>query len=262
MALSWGARRQLMIVGGFVAIIVLIAAAFILPKLNTKPTCSDGKQNGSEQGIDCGGACTKLCAFQTADVVVKWARVFPVTSSVASVVAYIQNPNIAAAARNVPYQFKIYDADHQFIVERTGVAYIAPNGASAIFEGGIQVGSRVPVYAEFKFTADPLWVSLDPRIGTISVVPSNPVIENIESKPRLTGTISNVSDRYGVTTVTVVAILYDNDDNAVGASQTVIPVLGPSGSSEAFFTWPNPFGKQVVRTELIPKFDVFNVSLR
>jgi hypothetical protein len=71
MALSWGARRQLMIIGTFVAIIVVIALAIIIPKLNTKPTCSDGKQNGTEQGVDCGGACSKLCAFQTTDVVVK-----------------------------------------------------------------------------------------------------------------------------------------------------------------------------------------------
>jgi hypothetical protein len=262
MALSWGARRQLMIIGTFVAIIVVIALAIIIPKLNTKPTCSDGKQNGTEQGVDCGGACSKLCAFQTTDVVVKWSRVFSVTNTVASVVAYIQNPNITAAARNVPYEFKIYDADHQFIADRSGVAYIAPNGSSAIFEGGIQVGSRIPKYAEFHFTADPLWVSLDPRVSSIAVVPTNQVLENAGTKPKITGTISNISDRYGVRNISVVAVAYNTEDNAVGASQTFVAGLDPKGTSEVYFTWPNPFPDAVTRIELIPRYDVFSLSFK
>lgn len=262
MALSWGARRQFAIVLGFIGIIILIAMAIIIPKLQVQPTCTDGKQNGLEQGIDCGGGCAKLCAFQTADVVVKWSRVFPVTTTVASVVAYIENPNISAAARNVPYQFKIYDTNHEFIIERTGVAYIAPNGSSAIFEGGIQVGSRVPKYAEFKFTGDPVWVTLDPRISTINLAPSNPVLTNPESKPKVTGTVSNVSDRYGVRNISVVAITYDKDGNALGASQTYLPALAPQDKNDVVFTWPNPFTDNVVRIELIPRFDVFAVSLR
>lgn len=262
MALSWGARRQLIVVMGFIAILLLIAAAIIIPKLTKEPTCFDNKQNGSELGVDCGGGCAKICGFQTADVVVRWAGVFPVTPTVSNAVAYIQNPNIAAAARNVPYQFKIYDEDHQFITERNGVAYIAPNGASAIFEGGIQVGTRTPKFAEFRFTTDPLWVSLDPRVSTINVVPSNPVLENETTKPKLTGTISNVSDRYSVSDIIVIAIAYDSEDNAVAASQTTVPGLAPAGSSEVFFTWPNPFKGDVVRTELIPRYDVFNLSFR
>lgn len=262
MALSWGARRQLMIAAGFLAVILVIVAAIIIPKLNKPPTCFDGKQNGGEFGVDCGGGCAKICGFQTTDVVVRWAGVFPVTTTVANAVAYIQNPNITAAARNVPYQFKIYDEDHQFITERNGVAYIAPNGASAIFEGGIQVGTRMPKFAEFRFTADPLWVSLDPRISGINVVPSNQVLENETTKPKLTGTISNVSDRYSVSDISVIAILYDKDDNATAVSQTVVAGLPPTGKSEVFFTWPNPFKEKVVRLELIPRYDVFNLTFR
>ncbi len=262
MALSWGARRQIMIVSGFIGIIVVIAALIIIPKLQETPTCFDGKQNGTEQGVDCGGGCAKLCPFQTSDVVVRWARVFPVTSTVASAVAYIENPNIAAAARNVPYQFKIYDENREFITERTGVAYIAPNGSSAIFEGGIQVGSRTPKYAEFVFTGEPAWVTLDPRVNSINIVPSNPVITNQESKPKITGTITNVSDRYAVKTISVVAITYDKDGNALGASQTYLPALNPQEQNSVIFTWPNPFANTVTRIELLPRFDVFSVNVR
>ena len=260
MALSWGAKRQFMIVMGFLGIILVIAGIIIVPKLQVKPTCFDGKQNGDEQGIDCGGSCQKLCKTQTTDVVVKWARVFPVTDSVANAVAYISNPNVVAAAENVPYNFRIYDANHQFITERNGTAYIAPNGASAIFEGGIQVGTRVPVYAEFKFTADPLWVTTDSRVRSIQIVASDPVLEAADSRPKVTTSIRNTSTLYGVNDVYAIAILYDAQDNAVGVSQTYLPSLAPADKQTLYFTWPKPFANTPVREEILPRFDVLNFS--
>ena len=260
MALSWGARRQLVIVGGFIAAIVLVAAAIIIPKLHTTPTCFDGKKDGNELGVDCGGACTKLCSFQTADVVVKWARVFPVTSSVANAVAYISNPNPNAAAENVPYTFKIYDADWQFITERDGSTYIAPNGNSAIFEGGIKVGSRVPAHVEFQFTGAPLWVATDPRLSQLQIVPSNAVLTNSDTKPVLSGVLSNTSQLYGVQNISVVGILYDANQNAVGVSQTLVQSLAPGQGADVYFTWPTPFATAPVRNEILPRFDPFAVQ--
>lgn len=260
MALSWAARRQFMIVGGFLGCILVIAAIIAYPHFTEKPTCFDGKQNGTEQGTDCGGGCSKLCPFQTTGVVVKWARAFSVTSTVASAVAYIENPNIHAAARNVPYQFKIYDENQQFIAERSGVAYIAPNGSSAIFEGGIKVGNRKPAFARFQFTSEPLWVTIDPRAEDIRIVPSDQLAADTDSHPKLSGAVTNTSPLYTVANVNVIAVLYDANDNAVGASQTYLESLGPKEKQNVYFTWPGAFTEAPVRNEIIPRFDVFATS--
>ena len=262
MALGWGARRQLLIVSGILGIIILIAGIILYPKFNQAPTCFDGKMNGTEQGIDCGGACQRICASQTADVVVKWARPFQVTKTVASVIAYIENPNVHAAARDVPYQFKLYDSDHQFIAERSGTTYIAPNGTSAIFEGGIQVGSRVPVFVSFNFTSDPLWVAVDPRIDTIRVIAHDSLLTDADTKPRLGATITNTSQLYSLDNVDVIGILYDANDNAVGASQTIVQGLGPQTYAPVYFTWQQPFSSPAVRNEIITRYDVFSVNFQ
>ncbi len=262
MALSWSARRQISIVGGFLAICIIIAGLYAYPKLNPEPTCFDNKQNGVEQGIDCGGTCQKICQFATEDVVVKWSRVFSVTDTVASVVAYIENPNIHAASREVSYEFKIYDENRSFIIARQGKTYIAPNGASAIFEGGIKVGNRTPTYVTFNFTQNPDWVIIDPRVDSIKIVPKDPTVENLDTKPRMSAQITNTSQLYGVTNISVVAIVYDKDDNAVGASQTFVEALSPGGSASTYFTWQKPFVSEPVRKEVISRFDVFAVGFQ
>lgn len=257
--MTWSGQRQLTIIGGILGIIVIVLAIILYPKLNPTPTCTDGKQNGTEQGIDCGGACQKICSFATTDVVVKWSRAFQVTDTVASAVAYIENPNSKAAAHDVPYQFKLYDANHKFITSREGFAYIAPAGASAIFEGGIKVGNRIPVYATFHFTQDPVWVTIDPRVESIKLFPKDAVVENYDTKPRANAQIVNNSDLYDVNNVTVIAILYDKDDNAIGASQTLLEHLGQKESVPTYFTWQLPFPSEPVRTEVIARFNVFKV---
>ncbi len=255
--MSWALKRQLIIVALVLAVFSTIGTIILYPKLNPPPTCSDGKQNGKEQGVDCGGSCARICPFATNDVVVKWARAFPVTDDVWNAVAYISNPNVTAAARKVPYEFRFYDEDNQYITRRDGVAYIAPNGTSAIFEGGIQVGSRPPHYTEFKFLADPLWESIDPRNTDIKIFPKGEKLENEAIKPRFTATIMNTSQLFTVQDVDVIAILYGADGNALAASQTNIEGMVPQESQDVYFTWQKPFSAQVTRTEIIPRFNVF-----
>ena len=79
------------LVVGFIAYRVLYEA----------PTCSDGVQNGDEEGVDCGGACDRVCSFQAVDPIVLWERFFEVGPGVYNTVALIENPNVNTIARDV-----------------------------------------------------------------------------------------------------------------------------------------------------------------
>ena len=59
--MTWAAKRQLQYLSGFLAIILVIVLIIIAPYLRSDPTCFDGKQNGNEEGIDCGGSCDLIC---------------------------------------------------------------------------------------------------------------------------------------------------------------------------------------------------------
>ena len=68
--MTWSGRRQLKIVGLLFLVSAIIAFSIIWPKINKPPTCFDGKKNGVETGIDCGGGCKLQCREQIEEVAI------------------------------------------------------------------------------------------------------------------------------------------------------------------------------------------------
>ena len=86
--LSWGAKRKILIA----LVVCAIAAAgifwYVAHSVYRPPSCTDGKKNQGEAGVDCGGPCARLCKVVSLPPIVHWQRAFPVTESVYNVVAY------------------------------------------------------------------------------------------------------------------------------------------------------------------------------
>lgn len=260
--MTWGAKRQLTILGLVTILILGGLAVVIVPKLSKPPTCFDNKQNGGERGVDCGGLCARFCPFEVTDVKVKWARAFPITDDVYSAVAYIENQNVNAGAYNIKYEFKLYDADHKFITVRDGETFIGPNSNSAIYESAIKVQNRIPKFTQFTFLADPVWIMTDRRIGDLGVFSKNEVLSDTDTKPKYEATIFNQSQLYTVNNIDVIAILYDKDDNAIGVAKSFIEELTPSLETKVYFTWQKSFSGEVVRKEIIPRYNPFKVTFQ
>src|SRR5579863_6726299 len=126
MHLTWSARRQLLYYGvAFVVVAVLFYFSY-QTFFTSAPTCFDGVQNGDETGVDCGGSCSLICPNQAHAPVVEWARPFEVSPGDYTAAAYIENPNVGAGAKQVPYSFQLFDSSNSFIVERDGVIDIPP----------------------------------------------------------------------------------------------------------------------------------------
>ena len=260
--MTWAVKRQitiLAIVAGFIGLVLLV---FLYPKLNQPATCSDGKQNEGELGVDCGGPCSAFCSSEGTSPVVKWARAVPVTTDVYDAVAYVEHQNVTGAIGNISYEFRLYDADHTFILVRDGSTYIGANGVTAIFEGGIQVGSRVPRYTTFTFLDTPQFTRLSASQQDVAVLAHEGLLSDQDTKPKISGKITNASNLYGIDNISVAAIAYDKDDNAVGVSQTTVDHLDPNATSDVYFTWPNPFDAPAVRTELVPRFNILDMAIK
>lgn len=235
---SWAAKRKLQYLSIVAVALLLLVVLPLFAIFYKKPTCADGKKNGDETGIDCGGSCIRLCDFEALSPIVVWSRVFRVTDDMYSAVAYVENPNITSEARNVPYAFKIYDQDNILITERKGEAYIPRSKRFAIFEGKIPVTDRKPRSAKFEFTASPVWVkSLEP---TPQIVVKSRALSREEVSPRIEAELSNNTlDAYS--NIEVTAIVYDGNNNAVGASRTYVESIKKESSKDVVFTWPLPF---------------------
>jgi len=261
--MTWALKRQIF----YIVILVLFFSIFgfiiVYPKFNKEPTCVDGKQNGSETGIDCGGSCALACIAQVDDISVLWARAFRVIPGRYNALAYIVNHNQNAGIRKIHYRFRFADAKNIYIGKRESSTFIPPGGSFAIFEPGIDIGNSVPVYVNFEFTDQtPLWEQISPELNKqLKVLVSEIKLTDETTSPRLSAVIKN-SSLFTIPDVGVIAILYDDKHNAISTSRTYLEKLGPLQSANINFTWPEPLGGTVVAKEIIPMVNYFSVKLQ
>jgi hypothetical protein len=260
--MTWAFKRQFSYIFVLVLFFGVFGTLIAYPKLNKTPTCFDGKQNGTETGVDCGGVCAKACLAQVDPVSILWSRAFKVVPGRYNAVAYLENHNRDTAINKISYRFRFADANNIYIGKREGSTYVPPSGRFAVFEPGIDIGNSIPVYTTFEFTQVPEWVTVaEEKINRIKVLVSNINLIDEDTSPVLSATIKNDSF-YPVKEIDVVAILYGADRNAVSASRTYLDELRAEEIKDINFTWPEPFSSKVVAKEIIPIYNIFSVKLK
>lgn len=235
---SWSLKRQLTIL--LIPLVLIFGfSIFVYAKyFHSSPTCFDKVKNGDETGVDCGGSCNMVCSSEALLPVVLWSKSFNVTGSVWNSVAFVQNPNINSSAKNVPYEFRLYNKKNLLITSRKGAIDIPKNKTFAVFEGGLNAGTNIVKSTEFKFGDSIAWSKDNTKESEVIVV--NSPIENESIAPKIRGTISNLNPQL-VGPTELVALIFDGRGNAIDASKTIVDPLS-KGSSEPFvFTWPRPF---------------------
>jgi hypothetical protein len=247
----WATQRKLTYIS-IAAVFLLIAVVW--PSyhfLYKPPTCTDGKQDGGEQGVDCGGPCQLLCPALALAPIVHWDQIFPVAPGIYNAVAYIENPNLGSYAENVAYVFDIYDAQGALIATRTGTANIWANTKFAIFEPNIETGTSTAGSVTFQFTGKLTWVKDNLIFPQISIPQSSIVLSRADTTPHLDATVVN-STSVPVQNLPFISILYDAAGNAIAVSRTIVPYLANGASQGIYFVWTQPFSEPVVQTEIIP----------
>ncbi len=260
--MNWALRRQILDILILAAVVLGLGFLIAYPYLSKEPTCTDGKQNGVETGVDCGGMCARACIEETDPLSVMWSRAFQVVPGRFNAVAYVENHNRTKAVNKISYRFRFADENNIYIGKRDGSTFIPPSGNFAIFEPAIDLGHSVPVYTTFEFTEAPSWFQVDQsKIDQLKIFVSDIKLEGADKSPKLSATIKNAS-LFSIPQVSVVAILYDKNGNAVSISQTFMDKLFGEENRVATFTWPEPFTGEVVAKEIIPMFNVFTASIK
>ena len=251
MALKWSTRRQLLYYAVAAAVGGVVLFGVWEAFFTQTPTCFDTIQNGDEGGVDCGGSCARICADVARDPVIVWRLPFKTSGSSYTAVAYIRNPNVGAGARAVPYSFSLFDGKNILVAQRDGVIDLPPTQIAPIVETNIDAGTREVARAEFSFGVRPVWLKIPaeeiPELRVSSPVPN-------EDYTRVSVTVTNNSVREVRDTV-LVAILYDANSTALGASKSLIGRLAGKAKQQVVFTWPNS-SPSAVRAEVrvLPSF--------
>jgi hypothetical protein len=254
----WASARKLFYTISVIAFFALVAVGVYFSQYYRAPTCTDGKQNQNEEGVDCGGSCAVICPASVADPIVLWNRSFPVARGVYNAVAYIENPNANLGVKMVTYRFKLYDEENILVAERVGKAFIAPNERFAIFEPRINTGERIPKRTFFEFIKFSDWTKLDKEMPKILV--RGEKSSSIGTSSRVDATLQN-STIVDISDVNVVAIVYDKNNNAMAVSATKVDKLKADSSYNVAFTWDVPFLPESSpwRVEVIPRVDLFGL---
>ena len=255
---KWSAKRKrkIFIITGILSILLLILV-FLHIENRKVPTCFDDIQNGLESGVDCGGDCAKVCLDEINNLVVWWERPFRVANGLYNTVAYIENQNIYSGIQKLQYEFRLYDEDNVLVSQPVkGETFVEANKRSAVFVSGIQTGDNDAYTSFFHINPVQEWTRVDQEYAQNLFTITEPVLSNQETAPKLSALVKNDSF-INFKDVPVVAILYNQEDNAIASSRTLLDELNQGDSSQVFYSWPEPFGDVVSRIEIIPRINPY-----
>ena len=247
--MSWAGRRKFIYGFGVFAVLFMAVLPLIISLLSKPATCFDGLLNQGETSADLGGPCELRDPLTLKPVTVLWTRSFKLLPGIYSAVAYLENPNIDTGSERVFYTLRLYDKDGVQVTERSGEAFLPPQAIVPVFESNIQTGNRIPVRAALTMQTGAEWKRMK-RFADDMVIRDQQNSE-MDNRPRVKGSVANVGLEH-LRKVSVVAVVFDEAGNAVGASRTVIDDLPAGSTREAVFTWPAPFTSYVSRVDIIP----------
>ena len=248
--MSWAGKRRLLVGAIGVSLIFFVITLIIVPTVYQSPSCTDHTQNQDEEGIDCGGSCAYLCTERVQAPAVRFAKaVYPKNNRV-DVFAYIDNPNINAAAFDVPYKITLYAPDQSVLKVVEGTFNLPPNKSVPLFVSGV---FNAPVTGARAFvTIDAAKIRWFKGARALPVPQADaPKIGGTPDEPRVTATLTNTSVQ-PETDISVVAVVYDAQGAVIAATQTYVPVISPSQSAVVTFTWSRAFSTSPARIEIVP----------
>lgn len=202
---------------------------------NPSSSCFNGVQDPGEQGIDCGGACAKVCATsQLAAIIGGQPMVFHPTPSSVSVMVQVQNPNQTFSARKFYYRFTLIDGSGNPVPggEINGESFVYASEIKYVAEFNKPFADAAKIVsADFSVTGQPDWVSSSLfNKPNISLQNSSTSVSTNEVD--VAGSIIN-NDTVSVSDVNVLAVIYSKLGQPAGISKTEITGIMP-GQQQSF----------------------------
>lgn len=252
----WAAWRRFQYLTGAFVLMAAIGGAVYASYLYEPAGCFDLTHNGEERGVDCGGACTRICSVDVLPPSISWVQSFRVVEGQYNAVAYVENRNLNAGTPEIGYTLSLYD-NEGLITERKGVTVLPPDSVYPIFEGRIATGGRVPTQTFIELEDDVVWLPAEE--GREQFVIEERELKSADSEPRLDAKITNNSV-VEARDVEIVATIFDVKRNALTSSRTVVPFFRGRTTEDVVFTWPEPISKTVrsceVPTDVILAIDL------
>ncbi|MEK7637873.1 MAG: FxLYD domain-containing protein [Patescibacteria group bacterium] len=246
-----------LIIGGVYLAIIFGLSWFVYRAFVPAPTCTDGIQNGKEDGVDCGAlACGILCPVAVKPLENSEPVIIKTGPSSYDVLAHLENPNATYGASRVDYVLTVTDAQGNEIASRRGSTYVNPAQPRYLLFP-LQGLTIVPAKAALVFSpTNVTWAALSiDAAGDVQFAVRNDRFTATSASAQFEATIGNVS-KFNFDAVDVTVLVYDSNGKIVGANATVQHTV-VSGEQRAFLVqWPFPV-PGAVRAQAIVTTNVF-----
>jgi len=238
-------------------IVWLIAGA-----LRPAPSCTDGRQNQNETGVDCGGVCGACTTTIAAEPLkIEGSYIIDGVDGRVDAVAQITNPNHLFGASSVRYTFVLKDAQGTVIGRRDGATFILPAQTKYVLEPGIEVQENARVAnAEFTITRTQ-WEVFDgyeePRIVVLNKAYTLAHSDTVYS--RVTGLVRNESP-FDFDKIYVNVVLKDAAGTPIAIHRTRIDTFDSGMERDFSLPWPQKFPGDVATVDVDVEANVFDVT--
>jgi hypothetical protein len=249
---QWSRRRKRIILSLIIFVLVFLIGVPLFLLFYRAPTCFDGKQNGNEIGVDCGGSCQLLCTAESLPLILKGdPRILKVKDNTFELVVLIENSNINGEIYRAGYIFKLYNSSSPIplkVIE--GETYVPRGATFAIFEGPFILRDlAVPERVTFEWKNETIiWQKGAKQVPELVI--KNLTLSREDTNPRLDTQVENTSLE-NVSNVEFIALISGRSGNIFAASKTFVDKLSAGESAPIAFTWPNPFVETVLDTDII-----------
>lgn len=237
--MDWRKRRQSTIFIIFISTLALIGLFFYF-RYQPVATCFDNKQNGAEEGVDCGGACISCKLLEVQDVQVIWTKLLAARPGSFDALASIKNPNIYFGTMKMDYEFELLDETGASVALRTGTTFLLPEESVTLIEPDIRTNlkARTVIFkirgVEWGRVYEPA-----PRYDLGLGKRDHSVIRStigITQSVVDTSVYNNSGETFSKAYVAI--FLYDAEKNIIATNKTTLENLMPGEIRPIRFVWP------------------------
>ncbi len=244
----WASARKTIYALVLVFGIVVLGIYGFRDTLFPTPVCNDNKQNGYEEGVDCGGVCARKCADQVMPLTVVWARALLVEDGVYDLAGMISNRNPDSTPFNLDATFTVYNAKAEIIFSKK-IGVLPPStGDLPIMIQSVRLKDIPSKVVITLGEGSSYKTSKAMQSVQISVINSSFETTNVQ---RAYVVIRNLT-RNRFINFPVRVVLYDADQNAIGVGETFVEALDKEEDKTLVFTWKNNIPRKPLLIKAYP----------
>lgn len=231
--------------------ILLVVFVLIVLWLTPGASCTNGKKDGAETGVDCGGICGACVeAVVAQDILVQKTAFVPSGEGKYDVVAWLQNPNDVYGARTLSGTFTLLGVGGKPLGDIRVNSFLLPKEQKYIVRQGIP--SLEPIESVVWKTDKTDWVKMN-SVTDLRLSITDRKYEEVSSGigfSKVTGLLRNDSS-YDWNDVAVTVLLLDSSGN----------LLATHGTSRQTFRAGEKWDFQLIFPERFPG-DVQSMSMQ